>query len=236
MASAQQILDELKSLGTEQTKKTLMRHGAREPIYGVKVEDLKKILKRCKGDHALALALYDTGVSDAMYLAGLLADDARMTRADLERWVKGAYWNMLSECTVAWVAAGSPDGWAAALEWIDSPNETVAAAGWATLACIASVRPDTALDLKAYKALLRRVEREIHRERNRVRHAMNNFVISIGCYIAPLNDAAKKTGEKIGKVDVDVGETACRIPYAPDYIRKVEQRGSIGKKRASAKC
>ena len=35
---------------------------------------------------------------------------------------------------------------------------------------------------------------------------------------------------------VDVGDTSCKIPYAPDYIKKIQQRGAIGKKRKSAKC
>ena len=84
-----------------------MRHGAREPFYGVKVEDLKKLQKRIKKDHALALALYDTGNSDAMYLAGLIAEPAKMKKADLQRWVKNAYWHMLSDCAVALAASVS---------------------------------------------------------------------------------------------------------------------------------
>ena len=42
--SVQEIIDELKSLGNYATKRTLEEHGAREPFFGVKVEDLKKIL------------------------------------------------------------------------------------------------------------------------------------------------------------------------------------------------
>src|SRR3954453_8959561 len=72
--SVQEIIDELKSLGNEATKRTLEKHGAREPFFGVKVEELKKIQKRIKKDYKLALELYDTGISDAMYLAGLIAD------------------------------------------------------------------------------------------------------------------------------------------------------------------
>jgi hypothetical protein len=49
--TAQEILDELKSLGNEATKKVLLKHGAREPFFGVKVEDLKKIQKRIKKDY-----------------------------------------------------------------------------------------------------------------------------------------------------------------------------------------
>ncbi len=42
--------------------------------------------------------------------------------------------------------------------------------------------------------------------------------------------------ERIGKVSVDMGDTACSVPYSPDYIRKAQLKGIIGKKRKSAKC
>jgi hypothetical protein len=44
--TATEVLKELESLGSEQTKKVFKRHGAREPFYGVKVADLKKIVKK----------------------------------------------------------------------------------------------------------------------------------------------------------------------------------------------
>lgn len=28
----------------------------------------------------------------------------------------------------------------------------------------------------------------------------------------------------------------CQIPYSPDYIRKMQQQGNIGKKRKKIKC
>ena len=97
--TAQEVVDELKALGKPSIKKVLINHGAREPFFGVSTEDLKKLQKRIKKDHALALELYETGISDAMYLAGLIVDDARMTKSDLHRWVKAAHWSMLSEFT-----------------------------------------------------------------------------------------------------------------------------------------
>lgn len=41
---------------------------------------------------------------------------------------------------------------------------------------------------------------------------------------------------KIGRVEVDMGNTACQVPYAPDYIQKIRERGALGKKRKTAKC
>ena len=73
----------------------------------MKTGDLKKIQKRIKKDYKLALDLYKTGNYDAMYLAGLITDDERMTKMDLKRWVTKAYAGALSGYTVPWVAAGS---------------------------------------------------------------------------------------------------------------------------------
>src|SRR5438128_5126671 len=101
--TADEVVKELKAKGSESIKKVLLKHGAKEPFFGVKVEELKKIQKRIKKNHQLALELYDTGISDAMYLAGLITDDGQMTRKDLQRWVEQAYWYMLSEYTVPWV-------------------------------------------------------------------------------------------------------------------------------------
>lgn len=234
--TAQEILDELKSLESESSKKVLMRHGAREPFYGVKIEHLKKIQKRVKKDHALALELYDTGISDAMYLAGLIADEEKITKKDLQKWVKAAYWYMLSEYTVAWVAAESKHGHDLALEWIDSKKESIAGAGWATLSSMVAITPDEQLDLDELRKLLDRVATTIHDQPNRVRSAMNGFVIAVGSYVAPLTEECKKIGAKIGKVEVDMGDTSCKVPSIVEYIDKVAKRGSIGKKRKTAKC
>lgn len=234
--TAQEIVEELKSLGHESIKKVLVKHGAREPFFGVKIEDLKKIQKRIKQDHQLALDLYATGISDAMYLAGLIVDDQRMTKRDLNRWLKQAYWPMLCGSTVAGVAAGSRHGHELALEWIDSEQESIASTGWTTLGNLVSIKSDDELDLDQLRQLLVRVERTIHDAQNRVRYAMNGFVICVGTYVASLTETALQTAAAIGKISVDLGDTECKVPFAMDYIQKVQQRGTIGKKRKSAKC
>lgn len=79
---ADEILNELKLLGKDSYKRVLVQnHGVKEPCFGVPISELKKIQKRIKQDYQLALDLYDSGNYDAMYLAGLIADDARMTNA-----------------------------------------------------------------------------------------------------------------------------------------------------------
>jgi 3-methyladenine DNA glycosylase AlkD len=233
--TAKEIVAELQKLGTPQTKKMWMTHGAQEPCFGVKVEDMKKIQKRVKMDYQLALDLYDTGVADAMYLAGLIADDAKMTQKDLQKWVENATSEWVAEYTVPWVASASPHGRELALKWMEAKDEAIASAGWQTYSSMVAIKEDADLNLGEIKSLLERVAKSIHQQPNRVKYVMNSFVIAVACYVKPLHELAVDTANGIGKVSVDlVG--ACKIPFAPDQIKKFEARSAIGKKRKSPKC
>lgn len=235
MITAKSVLKEIKPLGRDSYKKVLLSHGIKEPFFGVKISELKKIQKRIKQDYRLALDLYETGNYDAMYLAGLIADDLQMTREDLQRWAEKAG-DALAGCIVPWVAAGSRYGHEVALKWIESKEEMIAKAGWGTLSALVALKEDADLDLAELKRLLQRVQQTIHQAPNAVRYAMNGFVIAVGGHVASLSKLAKQIGEKIGPVTVDMGNTSCQVPYAPDYIAKMEKRGVIGRKRKTVKC
>jgi len=231
-----EVMSALASKGSEQTQKTWLRHGAKEPIFGVKIADMKVIAKKIRGDQNLALALYDTGNGDAMYLAGIVADGRKMTRAQLDRWAKEAKWPMICGGTVAVVAHEHPEGFDVAMKWIDSPEEHVAVAGWTTLGGIVATVPDEKLPIKKLDALLDRVARALKTAANRVRYAMNSFVISCGTYVAALGDKAIATARKAGRVECDMGDTACEVPDAESYIIKCRRGAPVAKKRKTIRC
>jgi 3-methyladenine DNA glycosylase AlkD len=233
--TAKEILSQLKEMGTESTRKVLQKHGAPSNQYGVKVEDLKKIQKKVKKDYQLSLELYDSGISDAQYLAGLIADETKMTKKDLQHWANTASWHQLSEYTVAWIAAESNHGWELGLQWIDSKKENVQSSGWATLANLVAIKNDDELNSKELKKLLDRVKKEIASAQNRVTCTMNPFVIAVGGYVKELSEEALKIGKLIGTLTIDMNNTACKIPYAPDYIQKTIARGGY-KKKKMARC
>jgi hypothetical protein len=159
-----------------------------------------------------------------------------MTKAQLKKWAKDANWCMLSEYTVAWTAAESPFGRELAMEWIDSKQEKIATSGWATYSSLVGITPDEDLDLDEIEGLLARIEKEIHRVSGRVRLVMNGFVIAVGGSVVPLTDRAKAAAKRIGKVEVDMGDTACRVPDAAAYIDKIEAAGKHGAKRTTVRC
>ncbi|MES2595667.1 MAG: DNA alkylation repair protein [Verrucomicrobiota bacterium] len=232
----EQTMDLLASKGTEQTKKTYRRHGAPEPFFGVKIGDMKPILKMIKGDQELAMQLYDTGNSDAMYMAGLLADGSKMKRAQVERWAKNCVWHMHAGSTVPNVAAEHPEAIEMALKWIDSSKELIATAGWGTLSALLCMRPDEELPIQEIQALLTRVVKTIKTAPDRVRYAMNNFVICCGTYVAPLADKAMEAAKKMGVVEVDMGDTDCQVPDAAAYIVKSRRGLPVAPKRKTTKC
>jgi len=51
-----------------------------------------------------------------------------------------------------------------------------------------------------------------------------------------LTAKAQEVGAAIGKVSVNVGDTACKVPLATDYIQKVIDKDRLGKKKKMARC
>jgi 3-methyladenine DNA glycosylase AlkD len=238
MESVKSIMAELKSKGSEKTRRTYARHGMPEDrMFGVSIADLKIIAKRIKGQQELACNLYETGNLDAMYLAGLVADGSQMTRKQLDAWATGAQgMTMISEYTVPWVAVESPHARDLAMKWIRSKHEHIASCGWCTYAGIVATTADEALDLAEIRDLLNTIVKEIDGAQNRVRYTMNGFVIAVGVHVKPLSTQAKAAAMEIGEVSVDMGGTACKVPLATTYIEKSETAHKVGYKRKTIRC
>ena len=159
-----EVMAELKSLGSEQTVRTFRNHGAVGDMYGVKIADLKKIIRKVRGDQQLALDLWETNNSDAMYMAGLLADGGQMTKTQLNRWAKTAWWYMLSEYSVPGVASEHKDAIGLANKWMAAKKDNVASSGWCTYSAVLSVRDDDDLDFDEIKSLMKQVEDDLAKQ------------------------------------------------------------------------
>ncbi len=232
----QQVMTALENMGSENTKRIFAKHGAKEPFFGVKVGDMKTIVKKVRKNHDLALQLYASGNSDAMYLAALIAEPQRFTKEVLQTWVENASWYMISEFSVAWMAAESPFGWELGNEWIKSNNDAIASAGWATLANWLALKNDNDLDFKVLHNHLDFIEQHIHTQQNRTKYTMNGFVIAAGSFVIDLHNRAKAIAQQIGKVHVEMGGTACQVPDATSYLQKMMIAEKIGKKKKTVVC
>lgn len=213
-----EMMRELEKAGSAQARKTYARHGAPEPMFGVSFATLKALTKRIDVDHELALALWNTGNFDAQNLAVKIVEPARMTPDDLDLWVRGSSWALMCGSYAAMLPAEGPHAAMKSVQWLNSRDLRERTAGWTLLGQLAQ-RDATSPDA-VFEKRLTEIERTIHGAPNLEREVMNRTVIAIGCRNAALRKAALATAKRIGQVEVDHGDTACKTPDALEYIEK----------------
>jgi 3-methyladenine DNA glycosylase AlkD len=222
-----EVLQNLEQMGTEQNRKIYRRHGAPENQYGVSFADLKKLQKKIKTNQGLAEELWATGNHDARILATKIADPHKMSEKLLEAWVQDLDNYVIADSLASLVNA-TPHRLVKMEQWGASPKEWIGRAGWQLLAHLAMGDDD--LPNEYWMGYLEIIQREIHSRENRVRDAMNGALIAIGMRSAVLEEKALAAAAKIGKVEVDHGETGCKTPDAAAYIKRANERKKARRK------
>jgi len=204
------VMAALKAAGSEQTRKTWARHGITGEMFGVKFADLYKLRKEIGIDHTLAKALWDTANSDARQLGALIADGAKFTAAELDRWAASVE-NYGLALTVGDAVARCPYpvAQAAVDRWVGSPREFLSRCGWSALASM--LKNDAPIPPTKLRSYLRMIEERQAKAPNRAREGMNVAIIAIGTYgdDQTAKDAIA-AAKRIGPIKVDHGDTACK--------------------------
>lgn len=208
----------LEKAGSAQTRKTYLRHGATEPLFGVSFATFKQLVMRIGVDHELALQLWDTGNLDARILAIKVADPARMTPGDLDRWARTPLGQFCGDY-VALLTAEGPHASAKAAKWLASKDAAEGTVAWRLVASLAM--RDAATPETWFAERLREIETTIHEAPNSQRLAMNHALISIGGRSPALRDAALAAAKRIGHVEIDHGDTSCKTPDPKSYVEKM---------------
>lgn len=216
-----EVLNQLKAMGTAQNRKVYARHGVKGDMYGVSYANLGKLTKLIRVDHDLAESLWATGNHDARVLATMIADPARITACQLDAWAKDLDNYVLTDA-LSGLAGKTALAGKRMERWTRASGEWTGAAGWNILAHFA-MSDDTIPDAY-FEKYLKTISDRIHKSKNRVKHAMNNALIAIGVRNPGLEKKAMAVAGKIGKVEVDHGETECKTPDAAAYIRKTVAR------------
>ena len=232
----QEAMQQLESFGTAQNRKIYGRHGVGDHMFGVSYANQNKLAKAIKRDQDLALQLWATGNHDARVLAAMVADPAQTRDSLLEAWADELDNYVLTDTFSSFVGKTSL-AFDKAEHWCPSDGEWPGRAGWHMVAHLALKNQDLPDDY--FTACLATIEGEIHVRKNRVRDAMNNALIAIGMRNDALEEQALAAA-RIGKVEVDHGQTGCKTPDATDYIRRTlarrEQKAKAAAEKAAAKA
>ncbi len=211
------VMERLEAAGTAQNRKVYARHGAAEPLFGVSYAELNKIAKAIKTDHGLARQLWGSGNHDARVLALRVADPSALDESLANRWLDDVDNYILAE-GLGGVCAQSPLGRSLSDGWRDSPDEWIASTGWFIVTCTAE--DSEVWSVGELRSLLRQVEAEIAVRPNRVRHEMNGALIVMALRDGNLRRSVLAAAGRIGKVEVDHGQTGCKTPEIAPYVER----------------
>lgn len=227
-----EILKELEGLSKERTKKRYMKLGASEPLFGVNTGDMKGLYKKNKNEYELALALYNTGNFDAMYLAGMITDPEKMTEEDFENWISKATWSGVSDWIVAITLSESPLGQKIADKWIHSSEDLKKSAGYYSYFAMLGHLKDENFDKDKLVSMLDDCLVRIAKETERTKISMSEFITAVAVSYLPLHEYASQIAKEIGEVAVNDKESV--NPYST--IQKAVEKNRIGFKRAYVRC
>src|SRR5688572_11432633 len=135
-ATAAEVLAWLERHGSRQTVEGMARYGIRaRRAYGVTVATLQVLRKQIGTNHALSLALWETGWYEARLLAAMLGDPARVTRRQMNTWA--ADFENWADCDTACFKLFDQTPFAPemARRWSASSREFVRRGGFALMAC-----------------------------------------------------------------------------------------------------
>jgi 3-methyladenine DNA glycosylase AlkD len=190
------LLEDLRAMGSERDRAGMARFGINvRKAFGVSVEELRKVAKRLGTDHALALALWDTGNHEARLLAAFVDDPAAVTPVQMEDWAADFdSWDVCDQATTS-LFDRTAHAWKKAVEWAGREEEWVKRGGFALMAGLAA-HDRTAGD-SSFRKLLPLIERGAFDERNFVRKGVNWALRNIGKRNRSLQTSAVGCAERI---------------------------------------
>jgi 3-methyladenine DNA glycosylase AlkD len=207
-------LKQLRALGNAKVRAQNARHGAGDNQFGVSLGDTRKLAKKIRTDHGLALALWESGNVDAQFLAALLVQPKKLSAKEMDRMVRSVSFVRVADWLNAYVVRQHPDKEALRRDWMATDDRWAARAGWDLTAERVAKSPD-GLDVPA---LLARIESEMAGAAPEVQWTMNNTLATIGIHFPKLRKQAIAIGEKLGIYRDYPVSKGCTSPFAPIWI------------------
>ncbi len=226
------VLAELKSLGSKSTRDGLARFAIpSERAFGVATNAVQQVAKRLGTDHALALALWDSGWLEARTAACYVADPALVTPALMDRWADD--FDNWGTCDTACFVLfdKTPHAFAKVAQWAKRKEEFVKRAAFALLASVA-LHDKTTGDAPFVKCLPL-IERAANDERNFVKKGVSWALRSTGARSRALLDASLALAARLARSD-DAAERWVGKDATKDLARPlVAKRAAAREKKRS---
>ena len=224
----------LERRGSATNRAGMARFGITAPkVYGVSGATMAPLVKRLGRDHDTALALWETGWLEARILASFVADPARTTAFQMDRWCRDFDNWAVCDSACMHLFSRTPLAWRKVEMWGRRRDEFVRRAGFALLASLAV--HDKAAPDDRFMRLLPLIETTARDERNFVRKAVNWALRQIGKRNLALNAAAVGVARRLAVApDASsrwVGKDALRELTGESVLRRLRTRAAAARAR-----
>jgi 3-methyladenine DNA glycosylase AlkD len=194
----QGVLAWLERQGTKQTRDGMARYGIpSDKAFGVSIGALRDHSKQLGKNHALALALWDTGRYEPRMLAAFVDDPVQVTAAQMDRWAKQFDNWAVCDHACFHLFDRTPHAWGRVAQWAGRREEFVKRAAFAMLWGL-TVHDKSAADAPFLHGLAL-IERAATDERHLVKKAVNMSLRAIGKRNASLRVAAMATAKRLSE-------------------------------------
>lgn len=197
---ATSILAELHRLADPKNVAGMARFGiVGKNLLGISTVQLRALAKQSGRDHALAEALWSSGLFEARILAALVAEPAKVTRRQANAWARD--FENWADCDGLCIHLfrKTPFAHELAVAWSHRREELVKRAGFTMMATLAVHDKDA--DDDVFRAYLLRVQEESNDDRHNVKKGVNWALRQIGKRNRALNRDAMRMARMIRKQD-----------------------------------
>lgn len=221
----EETLEQLEKLGDEKTRTHNSKNGIDGRQFGAKLGDLRKLSKKLKKNHALALELWETDNFDAQMLAMLVITPEKLSAEELDSMVRSVRYARLADWLNSYVVKLHPENEALRRKWMQDQNPMAARAGWNLTSQLVAKNPD----LVNIPELLDRLEKEMAAAPAEAQWTMNFTLAEIGINHPQHRQRALEIGESLGVYRDYPVSKGCTSPFAPIWIKEMVKRQEAGK-------
>jgi len=133
-----EVLGWLERRGSRRNRDGMARYAIRAPkVFGVSMATMHGLAKRLGRDHDLALALWKTGWYEARILTAFVDDPARVSPAQMDRWVRDFDNWAICDTICFHLFDKTPHAWGKVSQWSRRREEFVKRAAFALIASLA---------------------------------------------------------------------------------------------------
>ena len=228
MTTVSEVMGELTAQADPAQLDGMSRYGITiEKRLGVKVPQMRVIAKQTGKDHQLALALWETGIAEAMIVAAMVDVPAEVTEAQMEAWVVDFNsWDVCDQVCMN-LFEKTPLVWDKVRDWSKREEEYVKRAAYALIACLAW--HDKGASDENFIALLPLIKSGATDERNYVKKAVSWALRNTGKRNSNLNAIALQTAQDLKEMDSKparwIGSDAVRDLTSDATRRRLERMG-----------